>query len=158
MRRSFKTALTKGELAEDYVTEYLESKGYVVCRPFTKDRAHLFDMLCSYKKTKVVAMDVKAKARLNKWNAQGINITHYEQYKNFMYTCNVPFYLIFVDEMNKIVHSGELKNLANPIQVNDRIIAWELSQMKVLFRLTDEQAESLKQYNQRNYEYKVAEI
>ena len=61
--KNFQTALIKGEIGEQIVTQYLEKKGWIVYFQFTKNKAHAFDMLCTYNKEKVIALDVKTKAR-----------------------------------------------------------------------------------------------
>jgi Holliday junction resolvase len=149
----FQTALKKGNIGEDIVSEYLEKRGWIIYRPFTKDKAHYFDMLCTLNKEKVIAIDVKTKARLNNWNAQGINIKSYNEYVNFVKTTSVNFYLIFVDDKTGHVHLADLMNLTNPIYPNNKIIAWKLDEMKHLFTISSEDIERLSKYDQRNYEF-----
>jgi len=151
---SFQIKLQKGELGEQIISNYLEKKGWIVYRPFTKDKAHYFDMLCTYNKEKVIAIDVKTKARLNKWNAQGINIKSYNEYLNFVKTTSVNFYLIFVDDKTGAVHLADLIKLKNPIYPNEKIIAWNLNDMKYLFTITENEIKELSKYDQRNYEFK----
>jgi hypothetical protein len=148
---NFETALKKGELGENIIREFLQEKGWVVYFPFTKDKAHFFDMLCTFNKDKVIAIDVKTKARLNKWNAQGINKNHYEQYLSFVKKSNVNFYLIFIDDKNGNVHGADIQSLKNPIYPNEKIIAWSLEQMKLLFKITQEQINELTKLDQRKY-------
>jgi hypothetical protein len=149
----FQKALKKGDIGEDIVTEFLEKKGWIIYRPFTKDKAHYFDMLCTLNKEKVIAIDVKTKARLNNWNAQGINIKSYNEYLNFVEMTKVNFYLIFVDDKNGQVYLADLITLKNPIYPNSKIIAWKLDDMKYLFTISDEDIERLSKYDQRNYEF-----
>ena len=153
IQKNFQTALKKGEIGEDIVREYLESKGWIVYSPITKDKAHYFDQLATKDKKKVIAIDVKTKARLNKWAAQGINIKHYQEYMRFVNDTNIPFYLVFVDDKNGDVHCQELKKLSNPISVNNKIIAWYLSEMIFLFNIGEEKINKLSEYDQRNYNY-----
>ena len=84
--KSFEIALKKGDIGEKIIQEYLENKGWIVYRPFTKNKSHYFDMLCTFEKEKVLAIDVKTKARFNKWEAQGINVKSYNEYINFIKT------------------------------------------------------------------------
>lgn len=153
-QKSFKKALKKGELGEKIITELLENKGWIVYTPFTKDKAHYFDILATYEKEKVIAIDVKTKARLNKWAAQGINVTHYNQYLHFMNTNKVPFYLIFIDDKCGDVHLADLRNLKEPIYPNKKIIAWRLKDMKYVMNIGKDNISKLSQYDQRNYKYK----
>jgi Holliday junction resolvase len=152
-QESFEIKLKKGEIGERIIREYLESNGWIVYIPFTKNKAHYFDMLATMKKEKAIAIDVKTKARLNKWNAQGIDKTHYKQYMEFINNHNVPFYLCFIDDKSGDVHVAELEKLNNPINVNDKIIAWEVSQMKLLMNIGKELVNELSMYDQRNYKY-----
>jgi hypothetical protein len=148
---SFEIKLQKGDLGEKIITEYLEKKGWIVYRPFTKDKAHYFDMLCTLNKEKVIAIDVKTKARLNKWNAQGINIKTYNEYINFVKTTSVNFYLIFVDDKTGEVHLADLMKLKDPIYPNEKIIAWPVKNMKYLFTISENQIKELTKLDQRNY-------
>lgn len=148
---SFEIKLQKGDLGEKIITEYLEKKGWIVYRPFTKDKAHYFDMLCTLNKEKVIAIDVKTKARLNKWNAQGINIKTYNEYVNFVKTTSVNFYLIFVDDKTGEVHLADLIKLKDPIYPNEKIIAWPVKNMKYLFTISENQIKELTKLDQRNY-------
>jgi hypothetical protein len=152
-RRNFETALKKGELGEAIIRQYFESKGWVVYCPFTKDKPHYFDLLVTKNKEQVIAIDVKTKARLNKWSAQGINKTHYAQYMNFVEKTKVPFFLIFIDDKTGDVHAANIQNLKNAIYPNEHIIAWPLSEMKFLFKITNEQIMDLSKFDQRNYDF-----
>lgn len=150
---NFDISLKKGEIGEKIIREYLENKGWIVYQPITKNKPHYFDMLCTYDKEKVIAIDVKTKARLNKWNAQGIDIRHYNQYMNFINTTNVNFYLFFIDDKNGDVHCADLKNLHNPIHINNKIIAWYLNDMSYIFSISNEKINELSNYDQRNYNF-----
>jgi Holliday junction resolvase len=150
---NFHIALKKGELGEQIIRNYLEERGWVVYCPFTKDKAHYFDMLCTYNKEKVIAIDVKTKARLNKWNAQGINIKSYNEYLNFQNTTHVNFYLIFIDDKTGDVHLADLSKLQNHIYINNNIIAWNLNDMQFLFKISDKEIQELSKYDQRNYDF-----
>lgn len=152
--KNFNIALKKGEIGENIIRIFFEKKGWIVYFPFTKNKAHFFDMLCTYNKEKVIAVDVKTKARLNNWNAQGINVRSYNEYLNFVNTTKVNFYLIFIDDKNGEVYCADITKLNNPIYPNDEIIAWELKQMKYLFKITEQQINELTKFDQRNYNYK----
>ena len=151
---NFNTALKKGELGEKIIREKLEEEGWIVYFPFTKDKPHYFDMLATKEKEKVIAIDVKTKARLNITPAQGIDKKQYDQYIRFAKSMNVPFWIVFVDEMTGDVHTAELMKLENPISIRGgKIIAWRTDDMKKIMELTDSQKELLQSYNQRNYEF-----
>jgi Holliday junction resolvase len=148
---NFEKALKKGEIGEYIIRKYLEDKGWIVYSPFTKDKAHYFDMLCTYNKEKVMAIDVKTKARLNLYEAQGIDKKHYYQYINFTNKTNIPFYLIFIDDKLGDVHCADLKSLQNEIHINDKIIAWHLKDMHYLFNIGNDNINKLTELDQRNY-------
>lgn len=150
---SFEIALKKGEIGENIVSDYLEKKGWIIYRPFTKDKAHYFDMLCTFNKDKAIAIDVKTKARLNKWAAQGIDLRHYNQYMNFVEKTNVKFYLIFVDDKTGDVHLADIAKLQDPIYPTPYIIAWKLSDMVYLFKITQSDIDRLSNYDQRSYKF-----
>lgn len=151
--RNFEIALIKGNIGEEIVTEFLQKKGWIVYRPYTKNKAHYFDMLCTFNKEKTIAIDVKTKARLNKWNAQGINKKAYLEYLNFVEKTKVKFYLIFVDDKSGEVHLADITKLDDPIYPNENIIAWNLDKMQYLFTISKDDILRISKYDQRNYEF-----
>jgi hypothetical protein len=151
--KNFEIALKKGEIGEKIIIKYLEDLGWIVYCPFTKNKAHYFDMLCTHNKEHVIAIDVKTKARLNKWNAQGINKKSYLEYMNFVNMTKVNFFLIFVDDKLGDVHLADITKLTNPIYPNDNIIAWNVNDMEYLFKISDEDILNLSQYDQRHYKF-----
>lgn len=152
-KKNFEVALKKGELGEQIIQTYLEGRGWIVYRPFTKDKAHYFDAIITKNKEKVIAIDVKTKARLNKWKAQGINIKAYNEYKNFIDKVNVPFYLIFIDDKCGDVYSAELSKLKKSFNPTYYIIAWYLEDMVYLFNIGVDNIKKLSELDQRNYDY-----
>jgi len=148
--RNFEISLKKGELGENIIREYLEKKGWIVYFPFTKNKAHAFDMLCTFKKEKVFALDVKTKARLNKYPAQGIDIKSYNEYLKFRKTMNINFYLVFVDDKNGDVHCFEIGKKIKNFKIG-KIIFWYLTDMRYLFNIGNENIIKLSKYDQRNY-------
>ncbi len=105
----------KGLLGENFVRKMLNQKGWITYSPDC-DGAHYFDILATKNKQSVIAVDVKTKARFNKWAAQGIDIRHYNEYMRFTQQTGIPFYLVFVDDKNGDVHAGELAKLKALIQ------------------------------------------
>ena len=147
-----KTEVKKGDIGENIVRKYLENKGYIIYQPKTKG-AHYFDMLCTKNKQEVIALDVKTKARLNAYEATGINLTHYEDYKRLMNTTKIPFYIYFVDEMEGKVYRQLLNKLPEPFKLNKYIVCWYLKDLIHLFNLTKEEKKELQEFNTRSYEY-----
>jgi hypothetical protein len=131
----------------------LKNKGWVTYSP-DSGGAHYFDILATKNKEKVVAIDVKTKARFNKWPAQGINKRHYEEYMRFVETTKIPFYLVFVDDKNGDVHIAELAKLKKPFHPRPNIIAWMLSEMKKVTTIEDVALLSeMAKHDTRNYDF-----
>jgi len=143
----------KGQMGEEIIREFLEKKGWIVYFPFTKNKAHYFDILATKNKEKVIAVDVKTKARLNKWAAQGINLKSYNEYMKFIEKNKIPFYLIFIDDKSGDVHYADLKKLGRGFPVTSKIIAWHLLHMKKLFNIGEVKIKELSELDQRNYLY-----
>lgn len=150
---NFEIALKKGEIGESIIRERLESKGWIVYMPFTKNKAHYFDIFATKDKEKVIAIDVKTKARLNNWPATGIDIKHYKQYLDFVNKAKVPFYICFIDDKSGDIHVAELSKLINPIYPNKHIIAWNINQMQYYGKIGNNKVNELSKYDQRKYEY-----
>lgn len=160
--RSFEVALRKGAIGEEMVRPYLEAKGYVVCRPVTEG-AHAFDGLAIRNKKHCIAYDVKAKARMNKWPATGVNVSHFLTYWEFSQNHNMPFWLFFVDEMLGQIYGNEISKLEErrsidgvdyPFVLNtrtDQIRIWPLEAMLKVSDLSDEQKSALAACNQRTH-------
>lgn len=168
--RSFEISLKKGAVGERIVRVLLERNGWVVYQPIT-DGAHCFDMLSIKDKKRAIAIDVKAKARMNKWAATGVNERHFLEYKAFSETHNMPFWIFFVDELLGKIYGNELKVLEVPIEVegelypktiqwgsnSPKIRYWSLASMKPLADISEEDMKELSSYNQRSYGYNLEE-
>lgn len=165
IHRSFKTALKKGEIGEQIVQEYLERRGLVVYRPVTNG-AHSFDMMAIRNRQNAVAIDVKAKARLNKWRATGVNQRHFEEYRAFSEHHNMPFWLFFVDEYEQRVYGNNLRVLETlyraekvtfphimHTKTGTDIRLWHLDSMVHIANLASDVCSELQKYNQRAYTY-----
>ena len=167
---SFEETKKKGEYAEKIVKQMLEAKGYVVYMPLTKG-AHAFDIMAIKNKKTCIALDIKAKARLNKYPATGVDIRHYETYKEFSKKHNIPFWIVFVDEMEKKIYGNSIDLLdaeyvdhespkmeKYPFRLltkkNEDLILWHLNQMKEIAILPDNHANTLAGMNHRSYDYR----
>jgi len=167
-RPSFELALRKGDVGEELVRCRLEAQGWVVYKPIT-DKAHAFDILCIKNKRTAIAMDVKAKARLNKYPATGINQKHFEEYKYFSEKHLMDFWVIFVDEMQKSVYGNRLTELEKPRTVEGKtypwvmptkgqpVRLWPLEAMITIGSIDAETQARLVDLSQRNYSYEVAQ-
>ena len=162
---NFNKAMEKGNFAEDIIQQILEKKGFVVYKPLT-DGAHAFDIMAIKDKKKVIAIDVKAKARRTKYNDTGINLSHFNEYMYFSTSHNMDFWVIFVDEYEKSIYGNTLAELQKPYTIDGinypmisktsngkDIIYFPLVIMHQLCTLTEQQASELKAMSQRNYGY-----
>lgn len=167
MSSNFDVALAKGEYAEGIVRRWLETRGWVVYQPMT-DKAHAFDVLAIKDKRDCIALDIKAKARRTKYPDTGIDIRHYETYKQFAAKHTMPFWICFVDEYLKQIYGNSLDALDMPLIVGGvqypfvkyNIRFWPVvpERMKILHYLTDKECEELKALSQRSYDYVVPVI
>lgn len=164
-RASFEQALRKGAVGEQIVREWLEVKGFVVYQPLT-DGAHAFDMMAIQNKKLVIALDVKAKAAMNKWPATGVDVNALRVYKEFMNRHNMPFFIAFVDERKREVYGNWISVLEKlrivggikyPRVIENKygkqIRLWPLEAMKLIAKLDEAKAQELRQLSQRNYQY-----
>ena len=165
LKSNFEVCKQKGEAAEEIIKQKLEKKGWVVYQPITAG-SHCFDMLCMKNKTEVIAIDVKSKARMNKFPATGIDYEDFLEYKKFSEKHLIDFWVIFVDEFEKLIYGNtivELEKLRTengknyPFMMETKrgvkIRLWPLSAMLKIADLDDKQSENLKCLNQRNYNH-----
>lgn len=167
-RPSFEIALKKGEVGEQIVRQHLEGKDWVVYQPQTPG-AHCFDILAIKDKKQAIALDVKAKSRMNKFPATGINQKHFEEYQHFSEKHLMPFWVIFVDEMQKTVYGNSIEELEKKREVEGvtypfimktayaAVRLWPLEAMKPIAVLDEREQEQLISFNQRKYTYEVTE-
>ena len=152
----FEISSKKGQIGEDIFQEFMEGEGWIVYKPDKKDKPHYFDMMCTFEKEKAVAFDVKTKTRLKsggkfKFDAQGFDKKHFEQYLNFTKKINIPFFVIFIDSLSgdvMCINIEKLKKLES-IEVNKDIIAWYVKDMQFIFKLTAAQIDYLSKYTQK---------
>lgn len=165
IQKNFDVALKKGAIGELIIKQLLERKNYVVYQPMTEG-AHAFDMLAIKNKESAIALDVKAKAPMNILPATGVNQKAFNEYMSFSIKHKMPFWLFFVDEANKLIYGNTLEQLELPRFLDGKnypmefktkkgvlLRLWHLSTMIKIAHLNDEQVDSLKNYNQRNYNY-----
>jgi len=164
--KNFDVAMAKGKFGEFIVRRILEAKGFIVYEPRTVG-AHAFDVLAIKDKKRCIAMDVKAKARRNKYADTGINERHYKIYSDFSRTHNMPFWVVFVDEMVGEIYGNTLEALDIPRTIDGIIYPmiyggdtgtryWPLAAMIKLHDLTASEKEELSRLSQRSHEYLIA--
>jgi len=162
-----KLEVKKGNIGEKIVQEYLENRGFVIYKPIT-EKAHCFDTLAIKDKEKLLIVEIKTKARLNKYPATGFDYKHYLEYNKISEKHNADVFVFFVDEMLEKVYGNYLKYLEEltiinkvvyPITINfgynKKVIAFPLDNMVDIKMLTEEQVQEIKKYNTRNYVYKA---
>jgi hypothetical protein len=165
IQRNFNKALTKGEYGEKIVRRVFEQRGFVVYKPVT-DGAHAFDALAIKGKRNCIAIDVKAKAMRNKYPDTGINIRHYNLYREFSEKHNMPFWVVFVDEMKAEIYGNTLEQLDIPRTIRGLNYPWNCDHgggtrywpvhcMVPIHRLSCDEVLELKQLSQRNHDYET---
>jgi hypothetical protein len=155
-----KIQVKKGNIGECLVLDYLKKNGFVIYKPVTNS-AHGFDNLATKNKRVAIIVEIKTKARMNKYEATGFDYKHYEEYKFISKKHNLPIFIFFVDEHLKKIYGNWLTILENkvdgfPLKIcNGKIILFSLKNMKDIQRLSNDQCEELKRHNSRKYEYSV---
>jgi Holliday junction resolvase-like predicted endonuclease len=159
-----KITVKKGNLGESIVRRALEKKGYIVYKAIT-EKAHGFDFLAVKDKRVFVIAEVKSKARMNKFEATGIDVRHLNDYVTVMEQQNLKVVLFFVDEhpKEKRVYCQSLYELLIPCVVDGveypnysiakGIVLFPLSKMIEVEKLTDDESNTLTELSSRNYEY-----
>jgi len=167
-QQSFERGLQKGAVGEGVVRRLLEARGWVVYQPMTEG-AHQFDMLCIKQKKTAIAVDIKAKSRMNKFPCTGVNQGHFEEYKRFGDRHQMPFWIVFVDEGQKRIYGNTIEELEKPraedgvsypwvmtTKWGKTLRLWPLSAMVQIADISDEDAESLIALSQRSYGYEAS--
>jgi len=156
----------KGDIGEQIVNDYLLSKGLIVYEPIT-EKAHGFDRLVSVGKERFVIVEIKTKAKRNKYPDTGIDYRHYIEYKTISEKHNLPVLLYFVDEMLGEIYGDRLDILERPNCYNYKesvlsypkveqygrvkLIYFYQPTMKKIHTLTDGQIQNIKKYSSRSY-------
>ena len=164
-----KDTVKKGNIGEDIVRDYLIKMGYVPYEPVI-GIAHPFDKLCASRDKKTIFIaEVKTKARRNKYPDTGINISHYNDYKNIQTKHNIHVFLFFVDEMLKKVYGEFLIKLEDPLKIIVNgyeinyplrfkgIIYFPIEKMRDIGDLNKQQVADLKNLSTRSYDYEVTQ-
>lgn len=113
-RQELKT-VKKGNLGEKIIKKYLERKGCIVYKPIT-DKPHYFDYLATKDNKKLYIVEVKTKPRRKYYEDTGINIEHYDIYKNVAKKYNLKLFIFFVDEIEGAIYGNELNALCKEVE------------------------------------------
>ena len=157
----------KGSVGEQLAREWLEQHGFVVYAPLT-DSAHAFDFLAVRTRDGLMyAIEVKTKARRNKFPDTGIDLRHYERYKRTE-TSGLQVVLMFADECQRELYGGKLSVLDAPRAVPHNgellwyprreggIIYFPLAAMRVFAQIPDDRAEMMVSLSTRTHPYLIA--
>jgi len=160
-----RTQVKKGNIGESIVRSFLEKKGYFVYMCATEG-AHAFDMLAIKDKKVFIVGEVKSKARMNKFEATGINVSHMNDYLYILENQGIDVILFFVDEhpksesiycqaLSELIKPKTVDNISYPnYNIAKGVVLFSLSDMKHVCKLTSEQLAVLKETSTRSYEYK----
>lgn len=159
-----------GDLGERIAKRMFEEKGYVVYTPDRFGGAHPVDIVAIQKNSlRVLVADSKAKPQRKRFPDTGINMVHWEKYRQLGRFHNLQVFLVFVDwesvqvygqfldvleQRRKICHNG--RDLIYPKTENyehAEIRYWPISAMKQLHGLTSKESEELRQLSLRNDTY-----
>jgi hypothetical protein len=160
-----KTSVKKGNLGEQIVNKYLESKNFIVYRPVT-EKAHAFDILAVRDKKIVIIGEVKTKALMNKWKATGFNNRNFLEYQAIHEKYKLPIFIFFVDENMGSIYGNWLHILEKPYYHNGdkfpmviktkgstELRLYHYDSMKHIAKLNAKDVAQLASYTRRNYEY-----
>jgi len=154
-----KETTKKGDIGEQLVRDCLVGSGIIPYMPLAPF-AHPFDILCATRdKQKIFVVEVKTKEARKYYPDTGINVSHYKTYKFVIGKYKIPVWIFFVDATNKAIYGNTLTELEKPELVNGKqypliqkqIIFFPLSHTKKIVELSDEQCESIKAHNTKNY-------
>lgn len=157
----------KGDIGEELVAHELTRRGYNVMKPFFDSKPHLID-LYAYTDAGGFYADVKTKARMNKWEATGIDANDFKKYLKLAKKNKVV--LFFVDEMLKSVYYCMVEEAAKECVVDGikypnydllghlrpPVVLFPLKIMKQLCDINEKLVAEIKKKSEktRNYEYK----
>jgi len=158
-----KPQVKKGNVGEELIRKYLEKNGWIIYEPITEG-AHAFDKLCVKDKKFLVIAEVKTKARLNKLNATGFDVKHYNDYCLIEKKYGIDVFMFFVDEYMREIYGNKLSILRQEYEAKDgiypkliagdKIIIFSLDKMIHVADIPNDKVEQLKKYSTRSYEYK----
>ena len=150
-----KTEVKKGDIGEEIVKNILEKKGYIVYKPITNG-AHKIDYFAhSGREKRIMCCEVKTKRRMAMYARTGFNISSYEQYLEIYKKHNIDTFIFFVDDFEKCIYGQWLSVLGEGIIINgySKVIVWELSTMKKIIDLTNEQVFDITKFTKEVYDY-----
>ena len=101
----------KGNVGEEIVRKYLKDMGFIPYSP-TCDGSHPFDNLCASKdKQTIFIAEVKSKPARTYYPDTGVDIRHFNTYKDISEKHNLDVFIFFVDEDRCEVYGNWLSEL-----------------------------------------------
>lgn len=160
----------KGTLGESIVIETLKKlfPEYDILTQNIKDKAHWVDLILMNKiNNDIKYIEVKTKARLNKYPMTGIDYKHYQEYIR-LNKKGIDVIIFFVDDKLGDIHylpvskAIELEN-QNKIKIldfkqrniNKKTICWFLEDMKFITNISKDQIDKLTKLDERNHNFKI---
>ncbi len=161
-----RTQTKKGAVGERIIKEFLKENDFITFSPDVEDIPHAFDAIAVSKNKKFMLIaESKAKARMNKYNATGINTINLGEYIFLGEKHKMPVLLFFVDEYLGSVYYGVLDELLKPYsdmvigypntEIVNGVTLFSLDKMKEVRKLTEGEIKELKGLSSRTYEYSV---
>ena len=150
-----KTEVKKGDIGEEIVKNILEKKGYIVYKPITNG-AHKIDYFVhSGSEKKIMCCEVKTKRRMARYARTGCDISSHEQYLEIYKKHNIDTFIFFVDDFEECIYGQWLSVLGEGIIINrySKVIVWELSTMKKIIELTNDQVSEINKFTKEVYDY-----
>tara|TARA_Y100001937_G_scaffold8494_1_gene10508 strand:- start:143 stop:658 length:516 start_codon:yes stop_codon:yes gene_type:complete len=160
----------KGTLGESIVIETLKKlfPEYDILTQNIKDKSHWVDLILMNKiNNDIKYIEVKTKARLNKYPMTGIDYKHYQEYIK-LNKKGIDVIIFFVDDKLGDIHylpvskAIELEN-QNKIKIldfkqrniNKKTICWFLEDMKFITKISKDQIDKLTKLDERNHNFKI---
>lgn len=153
-----KTEVKKGNIGEEIILEYLESKDFIVYKSIT-DGAHLIDYFGLYGNKDVYSFEVKTKRRRAFFPDTGFEYRHWQEYLKLNDKYNINIFFFFVDDFEKCIYGNWLSELKNEVKIiaNGEQVVFPLKNMKKIANLSKEDIIKLRSYTTENYSYENIE-
>ena len=154
----------KGEIGEGIIINMIKNSypNYDILKHSIKDKAHWIDIIIMNKKNNDIRfVEVKTKARMNKFPMTGIDLKHYKEYLKLYLKTKIEILIYFIDDkigniyLLPISKAIELENQDKyKTFKNGEIICWFLDDMKYIKKISENKIKELTKYDERNYEFK----